>query len=279
MQYAIVDGVRREASRELSGTCPVCGAAMTPRCGRFRVAHWAHPPGIVDHRWEPETEWHRKWKACFPEECQEVIHQPGNGEKHIADVKTGHGRVIEFQNSPISEEERRSREAFYRPMYWVVNGQRLKWDRPKFFEALGLGRILRANPLSLLIPKASCLLLRKWENSAALVLFDFGDEEASDALHFGGPVLWALQPGSPKSHAVLIPIYRSVFIEALMQGKSLKAIDFSKWIRPPDRRRHFVIPPRLPPRTAKPPKRKRYASRRGRTWSANSASARRGRRW
>src|SRR5262245_37845982 len=126
MKYAIVDGQRREAMPGLLGTCRRCDAPVKPKCGRFRVWHWAHPPGSVDHQWEPETEWHRKWKGCFAVECQEIVHQASNGEIHIADVKTGYGLVIEFQHSPIREEERRLREEFYERMFWLVNGQRLK---------------------------------------------------------------------------------------------------------------------------------------------------------
>lgn len=36
-----------------------------------------------------------------------------DGEKHIADVKTVHGSVIEFQHSFITSEERLSRDNFY----------------------------------------------------------------------------------------------------------------------------------------------------------------------
>ena len=140
MKYAMVDGRRWEAVPGIRGRCPACGVTVIPKCGRIKVPHWAHPPGSFDHQWEPETEWHRRWKGYFAVECQEVIHQASNGERHIADVKTQCGLVIEFQNSSICEEERRSREGFYRPMVWVVNGQRLARDRTRFYEALRRGR-------------------------------------------------------------------------------------------------------------------------------------------
>jgi hypothetical protein len=224
--------------------CPVCDAVMTPKCGRFRVPHWAHPPGIVDHHWEPETEWHRNWNACFPEGCQEVVHKADNGEKHIADVKTADGHVLEFQNSPISEEERFSREAIYRPMCWVVNGQRLKGDRGKFIEALRLGQAVEANPLTVVGSTQHCLLLRKWENSGALVLFDFGEiEEEGDPVRFGAPVLWASRPGSPKGQAVLMPIYRERFLQAMINNEPLIGV---KGIAPVARVPDFTPPPPHP---------------------------------
>jgi hypothetical protein len=276
MQYAIVEGQKREASPGLLGTCPLCGAVMTPKCGKFRVAHWAHPPGIVDHRWEPETEWHRNWKGCFPFECQEIVHQASSGEKHIADVKTTHGRVIEFQNSAISDEERRSREEFYRPMCWVVNGQRLKWDRRHFFEAVHGGKVLTAKPLTLVVPVDKCLLLRKWADSRVRVFFDFGDtEEPGDVFRFGAPVLWAAEPGSPKGMAVLRPVRRSAFLEAMINGGPLKGIDFSKVF---ERVRRAALPP--PPsrsRASKPARRKyrRFTPRTQRTWSRSGTSTHR----
>src|SRR5262245_14000390 len=84
-------------------------------------------------------------------------HVAENGERHVADVKTPHGQVLEFENSPISEEERSSREAIYRPMCWAVNGLRLKNDRQKFFEALRLRQMVQGNPLIVAVPTAGCL--------------------------------------------------------------------------------------------------------------------------
>lgn len=231
MKYAIVNGQRREALRELMGTCPVCEVPVRPRCGRIRVPHWYHPPGIVDHRWEPETEWHRKWKDFFPQECQEVYHRAENGEKHLADVKTAHGQVLEFQHSAISEEERSSREAIYQIMCWVVNGLRLKNDRQKFFQALRLGLVVQENPLTLVVPTASCLLLRKWENSQKLVVFDFGEtEDSTDPVHFGAPVLWTSRPGRQKGETVLMPIHRARFLDAMIKGGYLIGV---KGVMPP----------------------------------------------
>src|SRR5262245_49311923 len=117
MKIALVDGNRLEARPGLSGKCPYCQSAMIAKCGERRVWHWAHR-GVLkcDHWWENETEWHRNWKNNFPVEWQEVIHTAENGEKHIADVKTASGRIVEFQHSHLEPVERRSREAFYEPM-------------------------------------------------------------------------------------------------------------------------------------------------------------------
>ena len=93
--------------------------------GDIKVWHWAHKSKkMCDHWWENETQWHRDWKNCFPEEWQEVVHFAEDGEKHIADVKTPSGLVIEFQHSAIKPDEQRSRELFYRNMIWIVDGTR-----------------------------------------------------------------------------------------------------------------------------------------------------------
>jgi hypothetical protein len=274
MKYANVDGQRREAAPGLRGICPICNAVMTPKCGKFRVAHWAHPPGSFDHRWEPETPWHRNWKGFFPAEWQEVEHRATNGERHVADVKTQHGLVLEFQNSPIRDEERRCREEFYRPMFWVVNGQRLKGDRSQFYKLLRLERIVSANPLTLVVPAEECLLLQKWAESRTQVFFDFGEaEEAGDLLRFGAPVLWASHPKRPIGKAVLRPVFRKSFIEAAMKGEPVRGIDFSKVfgqpLRPPAQR---VILSSPYPWNPRPRKFKRYTRKR-QAWSRSGMSA------
>ncbi len=255
MKYAMIDGQRREASPGLRGVCRECEAIVISKCGRFRVWHWAHLPGSIDHRWkEPETEWHRKWKECFPDEWQETIHRASTGERHIADVKTKHERVIEFQCSSISEAERRSREEFYRRMCWVVNGLRLEGDRPRFYEALLRGVRFRVTPLIWLVPVKKCLLLQKWANSRVRVYFDFGE---FDDAGFRAPVLWVLKPRSPKGVAVLMPVYRKNFIEAMTKGEPVKGI-FPVIVR-----RSSVPQAILSPRPWYPwsPRRKRYRPR------------------
>ena len=45
------------------------------------------------------------------------------GEKHIADVKTRTGIIIEFQHSPMNIKEQYSREQFYKNMIWIVDAR------------------------------------------------------------------------------------------------------------------------------------------------------------
>src|ERR1041385_5779332 len=141
MKFARVNGQRQEAQPNLSGECCGCGLPVIAKCGNIRVRHWAHRAGgVCDPWWENETEWHRAWKDLFPAECQEVVHHAGDGELHIADVKTHDGWFIEFQPSPISPEERRSREAFYQSLIWVVDGTTLKRGQRHFLRGSGIAK-------------------------------------------------------------------------------------------------------------------------------------------
>jgi hypothetical protein len=77
-----------------------------------------------------ETEWHRNWKAAFPEAFREVSFSDVKmGELHRADVHTPCGTTLEFQNSPICLEELKSREAFYPKLIWILNGKKFKGFR------------------------------------------------------------------------------------------------------------------------------------------------------
>ncbi len=90
------------------------------------INHWAHQSlRHCDTWWENETEWHRDWKSKFNQEWQEVVHHDSlTNEKHVADIKTSAGLVVELQNSTISLDEVESRERFYGKMIWIVNAEK-----------------------------------------------------------------------------------------------------------------------------------------------------------
>ncbi|HVY70231.1 MAG TPA: competence protein CoiA family protein [Verrucomicrobiae bacterium] len=123
MQYALVNGQKREALPRLQGKCPQCSEDVIAKCGTRIIHHWAHARRLnCDPWWENETAWHRHWKNQFPEECREVSHTAITGEVHRADVKTAGGIIIEFQHSAITDEERAAREQFYENLVWVIDG-------------------------------------------------------------------------------------------------------------------------------------------------------------
>ncbi len=178
MKFALVNEQRQEAQPNLSGACQTCGHPMVAKCGESRVWHWAHKGSHrCDPWWENETPWHRAWKGHFPVNWQEIVHRAEDGERHVADVKTDHGWVLEFQNSYIKPEERRSRESFYPKIVWVVNGTRRIRDRQQFFNAWERGVPVGNNSAVRRVFSDECVLLREWASGAAPVFLDFGEEE------------------------------------------------------------------------------------------------------
>ncbi|MCC7248822.1 MAG: hypothetical protein IT473_09385 [Lysobacter sp.] len=125
MQFALVNGTRSRPQPGVRGTCPICGQSALSKCGSQLMWHWAHHGRRhCDPWWENETEWHRAWKSSFPETMQEIVHfDEVTGEKHVADVKTARGLIIELQHSAMPLEEMRSREHFYKNMIWIVDGK------------------------------------------------------------------------------------------------------------------------------------------------------------
>jgi competence protein CoiA len=126
MKYAIINNSKEEAKPKLIGFCPYCGEPVIAKCGTIKIWHWSHSNDSKCDPWhENETEWHRRWKNYFPIENQEILHYDKTSkEKHIADIKTNNGTVIEFQNSAISEHELKSREKFYGKMFWIINAEK-----------------------------------------------------------------------------------------------------------------------------------------------------------
>tara|TARA_R110000868_G_scaffold190862_1_gene434706 strand:- start:5954 stop:6742 length:789 start_codon:yes stop_codon:yes gene_type:complete len=123
MQYAIINEARSQAFQGGKASCPTCGEDVIAKCGSRIVHHWAHKGRINCDAWsENETPWHRAWKSYYPEECCEVSHTALDGEIHRADIKTPSGIYIEVQHSPMSDEERISREEFYKNLVWVIDG-------------------------------------------------------------------------------------------------------------------------------------------------------------
>ena len=203
MKFALVNNQKVEAKKELKGICPLCQQPVIPKCGEYRSDHWAHKSiAHCDKWWEKETEWHRQWKNKFPIEWQEIIAtDEKTGEKHIADIKTNEGMVIEFQHSYISEEERISRELFYKnDMIWIVDGTRRKRDFIHFTEAFSyLGEIWPINnnsPLHVMY-NADVFFPKEWTRSHVPVLFDFKGLLDNDELYDNDPrrePLWCLLP-------------------------------------------------------------------------------------
>ncbi|NTV36877.1 MAG: hypothetical protein HGA53_07985 [Anaerolineaceae bacterium] len=209
MKFALIDGEKTEATKGAKGVCPSCGSELIAKCGEVKVNHWAHKGSCnCDPWWENETEWHRSWKGIFPVEWQEVVHFDESGEKHIADVKTQSGWVLEFQHSFINPEERQSRDSFYQQLVWVVDGTRRKTDKKQFEKLLEESVLLKTNiPIIRTHFPDECMLLKEWHNNS-LVFFDFGEAKNAEQT-----LLWFLFPKTASYSAYLSPFPRSNFVE------------------------------------------------------------------
>ena len=87
--------------------CPDCNSELIQKRGSVNIHHFAHMAGGDCDTWSEMTEWHLMWQNQFQEQYREVT----LGE-HRADIKVD-DYIIEFQHSPISEEELRERINFY----------------------------------------------------------------------------------------------------------------------------------------------------------------------
>ncbi len=107
--------------------CPVCGEkvkckAASSKCVRAYFSHLRNS-NCTDEWHSDMSEWHYSWQERFPIDCREVVLEK-DGEKHRADVLIK-DTVIEFQHSPISEEEFLARNKFYlgcgKQLIWIFD--------------------------------------------------------------------------------------------------------------------------------------------------------------
>ena len=191
---------------------------MIAKCGRVRLWHWAHKSrSSCDPWWESETDWHRNWKGQFPTAWQEVVHVDRNsGERHIADVKTPFGLVIEFQHSPIENAELQSREEFYKNLIWIVDGDRGSTDPQYFYMGLLTRKPESFSPLVYCFGwSGQSRLLHSWAQASSPVYLDFGDEN----------VIWKLVHFDPHDHrGFVMPTKREWFVEACSNDEPIPSV-------------------------------------------------------
>jgi len=141
MQFSLVGEKRSMPFPKGKGICEICGSETVSKCGPKVIWHWAHKSKQkCDPWWENETPWHREWKEKFPEDYREVAYTcPDTGEIHRADIATERGMFLEIQNSPMSLEELKSREGFYKNLVWLVNAE-------KFHSRFNISEVPLPNP-------------------------------------------------------------------------------------------------------------------------------------
>lgn len=219
MKYALINKERKEAEPGLKGRCPGCLQSVSAKCGEQRVWHWAHLNRKNCDKWgEPETEWHRNWKNYYPSEWQEVfLSDEQTGEKHIADVRTVHNLVIEFQHSHIDPIEREAREKFYKNMIWVVDGTRLQRDYPRFIK--GFKSFQRVQQGIYFVNYPDEAFPKDWIDSSVPVFFDFKELNTENDSNDRRNKLYCLFPMKYERYSILVVFLKESFIEATINGE------------------------------------------------------------
>ncbi len=118
---ALVNGEMTRADRDgpREAQCFECGHPMIAKTGELVVWHWAHRAENPDCGLSAESEWHLAWKARGLDGTQEIVSE--NGLRR-ADVLSPARFAIEFQRSPLSWREMRSREADWdQRVVWVLD--------------------------------------------------------------------------------------------------------------------------------------------------------------
>ena len=130
-----------------------------------------------------ETEWHREWKSHFERiECDMGIDSV-TGEHNRADAVVGRDFAIEFQHSPISEEEQKNRERFYGGkggMVWIVDASknRLLKRLDEAIKVRGFAPIKEQpfNGLYFEVLSPNEVFPKEWFIRPVGVIFDYGQE-------------------------------------------------------------------------------------------------------
>lgn len=209
MQFALFGGARVAPEKGLEGAvCPFCRQPVIARCGEERVKHWAHKSVIDCDPWlEPETEWHRRWKNRFGD-MQEQMHENG-GTRHVADVKTTDGTIVEFRHNAISREGCATREAFFgKTMFWVVDcarnsrqAERLKENRYRLRTSSVLGYVMQSTR------EPEKCFPKVWTESRRFVFLDYGN-----------PELMCIFPGRMRGQLLRMAMQKDEFVECVNGG-------------------------------------------------------------
>lgn len=108
-----------EATRQEEYFCPICHGSVILRKGEVKISHFAHRACACTDSWHYDmSEWHKRKQSFFDKQYQEIV-LTHNGKTHRADILKD-GVVIEFQHSPISNEEFNERNRFYTSLGYKI---------------------------------------------------------------------------------------------------------------------------------------------------------------
>lgn len=122
--------------------------------------------------------------------------------------------VIEVQHSVMPPSEMKAREAFYRDMIWIVDGQRGELDKA-YFDLSRTGSPIADNPVAYGIWwLGKSRLFANWSQATAHVYLDFGEEVVWRLIYFDFDT----------KQGAVGPILKKTFIEDLLSGEPIRKL-------------------------------------------------------
>ncbi|UUA75212.1 hypothetical protein [Cellvibrio sp. QJXJ] len=119
--------------------------------------------------------------------------------------------MLEFQHSFLNQEERLTRNQFYKKLVWVVDGTRRLRDKTQFLELLNGEFIAHQKPTVFEVHWLNdCRIVQEW-SGAPYVVFDFqvGVDEPQEPL-------WFMFRRSDILRAYMCPISRGEFVKIFL---------------------------------------------------------------
>lgn len=105
---------RVRARPGVQAICPGCQKEVIPRCGDFKIWHWAHKAGLCRYDSEPYTPWHLEWQERALNAGMEIEKIFDSSQRYRADIyDPKRNMVTEVQHSPITTETIIDRCLFY----------------------------------------------------------------------------------------------------------------------------------------------------------------------
>lgn len=149
----------------------------------LRIPHFRHKRRGQCSCSDGETEWHREWKSHFDQIERDMGIDSVTGEHNRADAVVGDNFVVEFQHSPISDEEQKNRERFYggnKGMVWIVdaNKKRLlkRLDEASKMHGFTSMKERPFNGIYFKVHFPNEIFPREWLNRPVGVIFDYGQD-------------------------------------------------------------------------------------------------------
>lgn len=108
-----------EAEKTIDYYCPTCSKRVILKRGSINISHFAHQSNECEDKWHYDmSEWHYSMQGRFDKSYREVVVKH-KGVIHRADILLGN-KIIEFQHSPIAQDEIIERNYFYKAAGYKV---------------------------------------------------------------------------------------------------------------------------------------------------------------